>query len=546
MPHTVEVSPQDHRRLGGAAEALLEAVTAISSDLDLHSVLTRIVEAATKLTEAQYGALGVIGADGQLFEFVTTGMSEEQRGLIGDLPRGRGILGLLIREPEGIRMPELAAHASSVGFPANHPPMRTFLGVPVRIRGTVFGNLYLTEKSGGAEFTEQDEQLVEALARAAGFVIENARAYGLSELRRRWLEASAELTETLQPPIQLDEARHAITQMAREVSGVRGTALLSDADATSQTSVLSVSCDPADAESLDTALQLVVEEYDPAGSDLVELAVGGLGALVIPLRAHLSRAGALVALFDPAPSPPGVEERELLASFADQAGLALDRAQAVVDRGELAVISDRERIARDLHDVVIQRLFATGLQLQGVVSLAGDPAIGTRLERAVDDLDLTIKAIRGTIFELQHRQPGSLRAEIRGLVREYVPVLGFAPVVLTSGPIDSAVPSEVREQLLPVLREAVSNVARHALADHAQVEVYVSEHDVRLTVVDDGIGPAEDRTESGLRNVRRRAVGLGGWLTLTRNEGGGTTLVWQVPLVQTSSGRTRGPGTPQG
>jgi signal transduction histidine kinase len=246
-----------------------------------------------------------------------------------------------------------------------------------------------------------------------------------------------------------------------------------------------------------------------------------------------------VALFDPVHAPPGVEERELLASFADQAGLALDRAQAVVDRGELAVISDRERIARDLHDVVIQRLFATGLQLQGVASLVGDPAIGTRLERAVDELDLTIKAIRGTIFELQHKQSDSLRAEIRGLVREYVPVLGFSPVVLTSGPIDTAVPTHVREQLLPVLREAVSNVARHALADQAQVEVHVSDHELRLSLVDDGIGLAADRSESGLRNVRRRAAGLGGSVTVTRNQPRGTTLVWQVPLAASTppSGR---------
>ena len=176
VTQTVGVSPHQHRRGGGAAEALLEAVSAISSDLDLRSVLTRIVEAATKLTDARYGALGVIGADGSLVEFVTIGIDEETHRLIGDLPRGRGILGLLIHDPQGIRMAELAAHPASVGFPANHPPMDTFLGVPVRIRGTVFGNLYLTEKHGGAEFTEQDEQLVEALARAAGFVIENARA----------------------------------------------------------------------------------------------------------------------------------------------------------------------------------------------------------------------------------------------------------------------------------------------------------------------------------------------------------------------------------
>ena len=218
MAHNVVVSTHQSANIGGAAEALLEAVTAISSDLDLRSVLTRLVEAASRLTDAKYAALGVIGADGSLVEFVTTGMSEEQHRLIGDLPRGRGILGLLIHEPQGIRMAELAAHPASVGFPLNHPPMDTFLGVPVRIRGTVFGNLYLTEKGGGAQFTEQDEQLVEALARAAGFVIENARAYGLSERRRQWLEAWAELTETLQPPIELAAARQAIAEMFRSVA----------------------------------------------------------------------------------------------------------------------------------------------------------------------------------------------------------------------------------------------------------------------------------------------------------------------------------------
>lgn len=517
----------DRSPLSGAAEALFEAVTAISSDLDLASVLTRIVEAATQLTDAQYAALGVVGSDGQLVEFVTTGLNEEQRRLIGELPRGRGILGLLIQEPEAIRMPVLAAHSASAGFPPNHPPMTTFLGVPVRIRGTVFGNLYLTEKRGGVPFTPQDEQLVEALARAAGFVIENARSYGISERRRQWLEASAELTEALQPPVDLDRALGAITETARSVSGARATALLSLAE--SEEAVLEVSCDPADAEMVDAALSKVTRAYDRSTTNPVGLVADGLSATVIPLRAHITQAGALVALFDSAPDS-GAEEGELLASFADQAGLALDRAQAVSDRQELAVISDRERIARDLHDVVIQRLFATGLQLQGIASLAADPELATRLDLAVDDLDTTIKAIRGTIFELQNRRSGSLRAEIRNLVREYAPVLGFSPVVVTTGPIDTAVPSRVREQMLPVLREAVSNVARHALADQAQVEVHVSESELTLSVTDDGIGLAEDRAESGLRNARRRAADLGGSLELKRNATRGTTLVWRVPL----------------
>ena len=198
--------------LSGPAHALLEAVTAIASDLDLTSVLTRIVEAATELTDATYGALGVLGADGTLVEFVTTGIDDATRALIGDLPRGAGILGVFIEEPEGLRLLDLAAHPKSVGFPPNHPPMTTFLGMPVRIRGTVFGNLYLTEKRGGVPFTAEDEQLVEALARSAGLVIGNARAYGLSERRRQWLEASAEVGAALAPPVRLEEASRRIWQ----------------------------------------------------------------------------------------------------------------------------------------------------------------------------------------------------------------------------------------------------------------------------------------------------------------------------------------------
>lgn len=522
------MSPETRPLLPDSAQTLLDAVTAISSDLDLRSVLSRIVEAATELTGAAYGALGVIGPDGSLVEFVTTGIDAETRAVIGDLPRGRGILGLLIDEPEALRLPDLSAHPKSTGFPPNHPPMTTFLGVPVRIRGTVFGNLYLTEKQGGAQFTAQDEALVESLARAAGYVIENARAYGLSERRRQFLEATTELADALQPPIHLEDALDRITTSALKLSGARAAAVLVQASGEPKRMIVA---EPADED-------LVADVLDEAlghrnlhtGQEPFEMRVGAFVLTVLPLRSHLAQTGALVAVYDADLRQHDAEGDELLASFADQAALALDRAQAVADREELAVISDRERIARDLHDVVIQRLFATGLQLQGIALLAGPSEVATRLDQTVADLDLTIKAIRGTIFELQNRQVTSLRAEIRTLVREYVPVLGFTPVVHTSGPLDTAVPQELREQLLPVLREAVSNVARHALADHAEIEVQVSESELQVVVADDGIGLAPDRTESGLRNARRRALDLGGSFELRPGEPRGTTLVWCVPL----------------
>jgi signal transduction histidine kinase len=524
---TTSEAPGGHSALTGPAQALLDAVTAIASDLDLASVLTRIVEAATELTDAQYGALGVLGSDGRLVEFLTTGLDDATRALIGDLPQGDGILGVIISEPEGLRLVDLAAHPRSVGFPPNHPPMTTFLGMPVRIRGTVFGNLYLTEKRGGRQFTEEDEQLVEALARAAGLVIDNARAYGLSERRRRWLEATAEIVEDLQPPVRVESALDKIVHTARIVAGARAALLLASEPSDGDT----VSADAEDDDLVHALTELVRggEPLEPTDPPLL-LTVGSLDAVVIPVRAHLAPVSALAAIFERSSPLHEPSEREMLATFADQAALALDRGQALADRQELALISDRERIARDLHDVVIQRLFASGLQLQGVAAMTSSEEVARRLDETVSALDDTIKAIRGTIFELQNKQQASLRAEIRNIVREYVPVLGYTPAVRTTGPVDTAVPAHVADQLLPVLREAISNVARHALANRAEVDVQVSAHDVVLTVSDDGTGLPQDPTESGLRNARRRAADLGGTLELIPGAPRGTTLVWRVPL----------------
>jgi signal transduction histidine kinase len=515
--------------LSTPAQALLDAVVAIASDLDLHSVLTRIVVSACELTGARYGALGVIGADGNLDDFVTHGIDDELRREIGDLPHGRGILKLLIDEPTPLRLDDLLEHPRSFGFPEHHPPMHTFLGVPVRIRGTVFGNLYLTEKDGGGGFTTQDERLVLALASAAGFVIDNARAYLLSERRRQWLEASADLTEALQPPISMDRALRRFTTAARSLSGASATAVVrfQDSGPTLQTS------DGPGADRLPGLLPQIAEQLERAehggrGEEIGSLRGDGFEVVVVPLRAHFAASGALVALFDDERRVVDVEERELLGSFADQAALALDRAQAIEDREELAVVSDRDRIARDLHDVVIQRLFATGLQLQGMRPMVVNPEVGERIEKAVDDLDQTIRDIRTTIFELQHRQGGSVRSLVRALVKEYTPVLGFTPTVRILGPVDTTVSSHLSDQLLAVLREALSNIARHAVADQAEVEIAVSPSELVLTVTDNGTGLPADRVESGLRNARRRASAHGGSLELLPGDAAGTIFRWRV------------------
>src|SRR6266540_726655 len=466
------------------AQALLAAVMAISSDLDMHNVLDRIVESSLELTGARYGALGVIGTDGQLSDFIAHGIHPDVSAAIGELPHGRGILGLLIEHPEPIRLPRLQDHPASYGFPPHHPPMTTFLGVPVRIRGTVFGNLYLTEKLGGIPFTEQDEMLVQALASAAGFVIENARAYALSELQRSWLEASARLNEALQPPVEVDDALQQVAVATRTVSNAYAVGVISielpgdvtqggarDAGRDGGYPIVIRASDGRDAARLpELADQLSDQIRRAAAGDepgAVPLAENRT-ALVLPIRARLFGSAVLLVIVDTHKAVTGLpsKERELITSFADQAALALDRVQAVSDRQELAIVSDRDRIARDLHDLVIQRLFATGLSLQGIRAKAL-PEVQIRLDQAVADLDTTIRDVRTTIFELHHRETAALRDSISALAREYVPILGFAPAIRTRGPVDTLVPAETAEQLLAVLREALSNVARHAGASSA-------------------------------------------------------------------------------
>ncbi|MCL8027212.1 GAF domain-containing sensor histidine kinase [Nocardioides bruguierae] len=522
--------PHRRKELTGHAHALLDAVVAISSDLDLASVLQRIVRAACELTNAGYGAIGVVGADGEISEFLVHGMDAETQAAIGAPPRGRGILGLLIKDPRPLRLHDLNVHAASYGFPANHPPMETFLGVPVRIRGTIFGNLYLTEKDGGEDFTETDVMLVEALASAAGFVIENARAYTLGERRRQWLQAAAELVDELQPPLQHDEALRRVARAASHVVRARGTAVVHAEDDPAEAADTAVIATVDDEEALRVELLALLQSVQGPVEDPQECRVGAIRALVVPLRSHLTGAALLITFFDEHTHALEAEERELLISFADQAALALDRAQAMSDRAQLAVIGDRERIARDLHDTVIQRLFATGLHLQGASMGTDDPVLAERIGKAVDDLDHTIRDIRGTIFELTSDGQASLKTRTRTLAREYARLLGHNPEVTIEGPVDTAVSPEVAEQVVPVLREALSNVSRHAKASRTSVLLHCADGLLVLEVADDGVGPGTPDHESGLRNARTRSVDLGGSFDLLPRDPQGTVFRWTVPL----------------
>lgn len=359
---------------------VLEATLLLEGDLDLPALLRHIIEEACSMTGARYGALGVLSDDrSTLAEFLTVGLEEDEEKRIGPRPTGQGVLGLLIVDPRPLRLADLGSHPDSYGFPPNHPPMTSFLGVPIKVRDDVYGNLYLTDKIGWSEFTKDDEALVSALALSAGIAIENARLH-------QWA-------------------------------------------------------------------------------------------------------------------------------------------------GQVAVYEDRDRLARDLHDTVIQRLFAVGLSLQSMAGAAVATALAERLAMAISDIDDTIRQVRASIFELGSN-PG-VRASALALVRELVPVVGFEIPVSFVGPVDSVVPDQVAEHLLATLREAITNIARHAQASNASVTLSVADGLCRLEVVDNGCGVDHQRAREGglgLVNLRRRAEKLHGHLVVESIEKGGTRFVWEVPV----------------
>lgn len=524
--------------------ALLDAVVGISTDLDLRSTLRRVVEAACELVDARYGALGVIGSDHLLVEFITHGISEQVHAAIGDQPRGRGVLGLLIADPQPVRMPDITQHQQSYGFPPNHPPMHSFLGTPIRIRDQVFGNLYLAEKQGAKEFTEYDEEIVVALAAAAGVAIENARLYADAHRRERWLAAAAEITGVLLGEVRRTDALALVARRAREVADADLVlVLLYDEDAGNFTvevadaeredviglvgSVLPAA-DTTFASSVTDRRQMTIENLAQAAPWPAPVTDGP--AVVSPLAAADTLHGVLVVAHSAKQGMRSDEDVPLLASFAGQAALAMERARAQEERELLAVLEDRERIARDLHDVVIQRLFATGLQLQSTIPLTVRPEIGNRINAAVDDLDSTIRDIRRAIFELRTPMSAALRTEIRDAVDAATAPLGFRPALEMTGPVDSAVPDAVRPDLLAVLREALSNVVRHAKASQVTVGIRVDGGHFSLTVQDDGVGADPEQGRGGLINMRERAEVHGGEFTVRRAVPRGTIISWAVPL----------------
>ncbi|MDP3890208.1 GAF domain-containing protein [Nocardioides sp.] len=533
---------------GTRQQLLLEAVVSTAEDLSLDGVLRRIVRAASDLAGAKYAAMGVLaaGPERRLRDFITHGLSPEQADRIGRLPRGHGLLGLIIDRPTPLRLHEIAQHPESFGFPPHHPPMSSFLGVPVRIRDRVFGNLYLTEKEGGGDFTDEDEAVVVALAAAAGVAIENARLYEEASRRELWLEATTDVTAGVLGRLPGHQVLQGMVDRALEIAcaDLVAVALVDEDGSLGLQAVAGV--EPAPRVSPDpreTLAGRVLESGDAVVID--DLRTDPTPAADLRDRDGWPTVGPVVVL--PLRTPDGVEgvltlawtpdhahfrddvDLQLPQRYAEQVALALQAARARSASEKLSVFEDRDRIGRDLHDLVIQQLFAIGLGLENTARMIERPTVAQRVATAVDDIDATIKDIRRTIFALSVAQASTdVRAALGNVVEQAAAPLAYRPTLRFAGPVDALVDDDVKDQLVAVLREALSNAARHAGATRIEVLLEADES-IRLTVSDDGRGLPPAVVRSGLANLEERAARLGGRMLLESAAGRGTTLQWEVP-----------------
>ena len=526
-------------------DGLVEAMLMVTAGLDLDRTLQTIIETATKLVDARYGALGIRGEGHHIVDFVLAGMGAVELAEIGRAPQGIGVLGVLLDDPKSIRLDEISNHPASVGFPPNHPPMHTFLGVPIRIREEIYGNLYLTEKAGGRPFSDDDEVLVEALAAAAGIAIDNARLYEQSRAQQAWIEATRDIATQL---LAGDEPIHVLRRIASDVlrlSQAEGafiaTAAVTDTEDQSAAQLVVVDAVgaariPALAPTISADSVLgrafagqrpcrLAEIDDRAMIDQLMPDTGP--AMVIPARANV--AGIVVLLRRRGAPEFSKDQVDMMAAFTDQAAVAWQLAVSQRRMHELEVISERDRIARDLHDHVIQRLFAVGLTLQGAIPRARAPEVQQRLADTVDELQNVIQEIRTTIFDLHGGNSGTTR--LRQRISDAVAAFsrdGLRVGVHFVGPL-SVVDAVLADHAEAVVLEAVSNAVRHAGARTISVTIRV-EDELTVEVADDGCGIPPDITPSGLTNLCDRAGQLGGTMSVTDAAGGGTLLRWSVPL----------------
>ncbi|MFC8490228.1 GAF domain-containing sensor histidine kinase [Streptomyces sp. NPDC057235] len=562
-PDPLEAATRATRSLQGLSTELtarvpqlLEAMRSVGTGLELHSTLDRICETAAELADAQYAAIGVVDDEGDgLSDFVTFGVDEATARRIGRRPDGHaGLLGALIRDPQTIRLADLSKDPRAAGFPPGHPPMRSFLGVPIRVQGEIFGNLYLAEKRGGDEFNDYDVHMVRVLATEAGIAIGNARLYEAARQRERWIDGSVAVTTALLSGGDADDALTVVAEQARRLADADAGIVLLPAEegglevvaisSPRSTKWLGVVIPPESdvVEQLFEGEAVFVPDVssDPRMTSPMTSVYGP--SMILPLQSGGRVLGALAMPRARDGRPFTEMERTLATQFASQAALALMMADAQRDRERLAVYEDRDRIARDLHDLVIQRLFATGMMLESAQRRSIVPAVREGVGKAVDELDVTIQEIRTAIFALQQgpaEAPSGLRTRVLREINMAAVPLGFKPAHRFLGALDSTVGELTGKNLVAALREALSNAFRHA--DASRIEVVVDagatlpdgSAGVRLSVADDGVGIPAGGRRSGLRNLARRAESLGGasWCGPGLGEdGGGTTVVWEAPL----------------
>lgn len=531
---------------------LLAANTAIIGNLALPVVLRRIVEVARDLVNARYGAIGVLAPVGGLEEFIHVGMDADAVQLIGHLPEGKGLLGALIDEPAPIRLVNIGDDHRSVGFPANHPPMASFLGVPIRVRDEIFGNLYLSEAASG-QFSEDDERVVIALAATAGVVIENARLFEQAKRRQDWLQASMQIQQRLMS----NHGGDSLSLIARQACQLAEADVVSVVLPASDPDLLRVAVTSGEGASdlegyeyprADSMVGLALQTGQPvmlgdAAADdrsVVHLAqVMDVGpTMVVPLIGSEGTRGALTVArrrdrrrFDDA-------DLDMAMAFANHAAVALELAQARSDQERVLLLEDRDRIARDLHDHVIQRLFAAGMTLQGISGLR-EAERNSRVDRVVNDIDDVIAQIRTSIFGLRGtpaQKAATARGRILEVVAEISPLLGFEPRVRFGGAVDTMVGPDLADDLVAVAREALSNAARHSGADTVELSLSASGEALTLEIADNGVGLGQVTRRSGLDNLRVRAEQYGGTLEVgpapagPSKHGEGTHLRWTIPL----------------
>ncbi|MDA0566554.1 GAF domain-containing protein [Streptomonospora sp. S1-112] len=553
LPHMGldELISELHVRLESAlstrdrVHSLLEAVLSIGSDLDLATVLRRLTQAAANLVDARYAGLGVIGEDGRFAEFIPVGLTEEETGRIPVFPFGTGILAVPSRDRASLRLRDLAEHPDFHGFPKGHPPMTSFLGVPVQVRDEVFGNLYLTEKRNGEEFDEEDEAVVTALATAAGVAIENARLYEETRLRERWLAASTEVTTRLLSGDDTDDVLGYLAQQSREMSGADVAVVLLP-DKSERNLIAKIADGSVAEEILNTPIDMsetkcgwvyrngeAVAISDLRQAQCPMLTHRGFGpGLLVPIGTPEHTRGVLLLGKHDALAPFNEPTQRMIDAFSAQAAVALELAETRRDAERLVVLEERDRIAKDLHDVVIQRLFASAMTLMSTLRLIADAEAGDRVQRTVDELDETIREIRSTVFALRQPPPPqnlTLRDRILATTEGAARSLGCQPGVRLEGAIDTSVPADVGDQLLAVLGEALANVARHARASEVHVSVEADRW-LTLQVQDNGRGISENGRRSGLLNLAERADALAGEFAVETRPSGGTALRWSVPL----------------